>query len=275
MKQRKIALIVLISFAVFRIMAEETKPVIQLNDFSVIGISSEESRLIKALFTSYLSDMGELINYLEQQTNQPVSDNNKPIDFFVRGNISLEQDGHIFLLELTNVRTGETYTISSVYKTAGELALKARSILETAFAETKESEISIPKTPESIAEKEIIGTWKGESGIEMINLQRGGRGVAFFSSGAQMVLSYSIIGNTLKIWQVSPNSERFYYPLPLLAARYLAAGAEPMVWELSLYQNGTILKGARLSTAVRMEYGQLGELVPEGDVRQVNWTKAN
>jgi hypothetical protein len=89
-----------------------------------------------------------------------------------------------------------------------------------------------------------------------------------------MVLSYVIENNVLKITQVSPNSERFYYPLPQETARQLAAGAEPMSWELSLYQQGTMLAGVRLSTAVRMEGNQAVELLPGGDVREVIWTRA-
>jgi hypothetical protein len=257
----------LCSLSFFRMDAQEAKPLILLNDFSTQGISSEESRLIQALFASYLSEMGELINDNEGAATHPP-------DYSVNATIRPEQDGYIFMVEITNVRTGETHSESSVHKSTGELVLKARSILETAFVETVEPGKLARFIPEIISESRITGTWKGEAGIAMINLQRGGRGVAFFSSGAQMALSYTIAENTLKVRQESPNSERFYYPLPLYAARHLAEGAEPMVWELSLYQKGTVLSGIRQATAVRMEYGQVGELVYGGDIRQVNWTKA-
>jgi len=246
--------------------AQEAKPLILLNDFSMLGISSEESLLIHDLVVSYLSELGELINDNEGAATHPP-------DYSINAAIYQEQDGYIFLVKITNVRTGETHSASSAHKSTGELALKARSVLETAFAETVEPEKLAQFSPELISESRITGTWKGEAGVAMINLQRGGRGVAFFSSGAQMVLSYVIAGNTLKIRQESPNSERFYYPLPLYAARHLAEGAEPMVWELSLYQRGTVLSGIRQATAVRMEYGQVGELVYGGDIRQVQWTK--
>ena len=283
MKQKYFAFIILCFFSIPRIGAEDAKPLIRLNNFSTLGISSEESRLIQSLFTSYLSDMGELLPYIENHHEQPspastVSQSGerpRPVDYTINGTIRLEQDGHIFQLEITNVRSGEIYSVSSIYKTTGELALKARSILETAFAESIESDKQVQISPESINESYVIGAWKGEAGIEMINLQRGGRGVAFFSSGAQMVLSYSIHNNTLRVWQVSPNSERFYYPLPLYAAIHLAEGAEPMIWELSLFNRGTILSGVRQATAVRMEFEKVGELVHGGDIRQVQWTKVS
>jgi hypothetical protein len=281
MRQIIFALLVLLSFSLFHLEAQDAQPLIQLNDFSTRGISSEEALLIQTLFLSYLSEMGEIItpmgSHIEQVSVIPPSphDNSmsRSVDYTINGVIRLEQDGHIFLLEITNNRSGETCSVNSMYKTTGELALKARSILEAVFSEVMESEKQNAISPEIIHENRIIGTWKGEAGIEMINLQRGGQGVAFFSSGAQMVLSYDIIDNILRVRQVSPNSERFYYPLPLYAAIHLAAGAEPMVWELTLYKKGAVLSGVRQATAVRMDFERVGELVHRGDIRHVQWTK--
>jgi hypothetical protein len=90
--------------------------------------------------------------------------------------------------------------------------------------------------------------------------------MAIFSSGAQMSLSYEIKDNALLIRQVSPNSERYYYPLPYETARQLSAGAQPMTWELRLYGRGSLLRGTKSAPALRD-----GELVTEtGDVE---WTK--
>ncbi|MDR1899668.1 MAG: hypothetical protein LBQ55_06650, partial [Treponema sp.] len=105
-------------------------------------------------------------------------------------------------------------------------------------------------------------------------LQRGGRGVAVFSSGAQMVLSWVIDNNTLRIQQISPNSERFYHPLPYETARQAAEGSEPMVWELSLFEGGTVLRGLRINTALRLEGNRVVEFIPNGDIRKVEWTRA-
>jgi hypothetical protein len=107
----------------------------------------------------------------------------------------------------------------------------------------------------------------------MIRLQRDGRGVAVFSSGVQMVLSYVIEHNILRVWQISPNSERFYYPLPYDTARELAAGAEPMAWELSLYSRGTVLGGIKIATGVQLEGNRVVKLLPGGDIREVEWTR--
>lgn len=285
MKQKFLAFILLLLTGLLG--AQETRPVIQFNPFLIEGIGLEESRFIESLMQSYLSDIGQVITYLgppparppEAAENAGAFSARPPVsvpDYTINGNIRIERDSHILLLEIVNTRTGESYSLTSVYKSTGELVLKARSILETAFAfGGLETEKKPTAPPERISESLILGTWKGETGIEMIRLQRGGRGVAIFSSGAQMVLSYTIENNMLKVVQVSPNSERFYYPLPQEVARQIAADAEPLSWELSLYQQGTILGGVKISTGVRMENDRVAELLPNGDIREVIWTKAS
>ncbi|HCC37076.1 MAG TPA: hypothetical protein DEQ14_05400 [Treponema sp.] len=278
MRQKNFAFILLVGCFLCRIGAEEAKPFFKFNPFLADGISAEETHLIESLMQSYVSEMGEVTyypQYPEQESAAPLPAEIHPPDYTISGHIRQENDGHFFLLEITNTKTGEVYSAGSVYKTTGELALKARSILETAFSDSMEPEASPAERPEWISENQIIGTWKGETGIEIIHLRRGGRGVAIFSSGAQMVLSYLIENNTLKVWQISPNSERFYYPLPQEAARQLAEGAEPMLWELSLFNGGTVLGGVKLATGVRMANNTVTELLPGGDVRKVRWTKTS
>jgi hypothetical protein len=264
--------------------AQENKPVIKLNPLFIEGIGIEESRLIESLIQSYLSDMGEVINYFDAALDpNSLSNSGNALDSWTRipdytvtGTIHMERDSRIFALEFLNTRTGQTWSFTSIYKSTGELALKARSILESAFAAGDFGAEKKPEAvPEPVSEGRIVGTWRGEPGIEMIRLQRGGRGVAVFSSGAQMVLSYSIEGNTLRVWQVSPNSERFYYPQPYEIAKELAAGAEPMNWELSLYRGGTVLGGVKITTGVQFEGGALVKLLPGGDIREVEWTRGS
>jgi len=284
MKQKGFALLFLFLCVLARTQAQESPvtqgaPLILFNSFSTIGISPDETRLFKTLIQSYLAEMGELFFNSEEAESPEASSSNADslrnfMDISINASIKLDHDGPIFNLEITR-GSGTTYSLSSAYKTTGELALKARSFLESAFALGAEQQKQAEAKPETLNEQQIIGTWKGENGIEMINLQRRGRGIAFFSSGAQMMLSYSIDNNTLKVRQVSPNSEGYYQPRPLEEARYLAAGAEPMVWVLSMYHNGTALSGTRQATAVKMEFDEVMELAHGGDIRQVQWTKIN
>jgi hypothetical protein len=283
MKQKRGAFFLLLGFLAGFAAAQETRPVIQLNPFFIEGVGVEESRLIVSLVQSYLSDIGVLVNFGSPRSGVPadtIPDESsgggasQPPDYTINGTIRLEQDSLVFHLEIMNAKTAERHSFNSVYKSAVELTLKTRSVLETAFSAGGSGPEKKPAAaPEAVSENLVIGTWKGEPGTEIIRLHRGGRGVAIFSSGVQMVLSYSIENNVLKVRQVSPNSERFYYPLPPETASQIAAGAEPMSWELSLYERGNVLWGVKFSTGVRMENGAVAELLPGGDVRETLWTK--
>jgi hypothetical protein len=141
-----------------------------------------------------------------------------------------------------------------------ESIIKFPVLVEMESAAASEAEREIPQI---IIENNIAGTWRGEPGIEIIRLQSEGRGTAFFSSGAQMNLSYIIEGNTLKVWQNSPTAERFYYPNPPEIAKLLSERAEPMRWEFMLYSGGNRLRGTKISTEIRVLQNGNTELLYE------------
>ena len=265
--------------------AQEAKPIIRFSPFYTQGISIEETRFIESLIQSYLSDMGEVISFFgESPSIGSLQDSwTRAPDYVLSGSIYLERDNRVFTLEIHNTVTRETSRTTTTHKTASDLALKARSLVENAFNEPIQAAKGAPnaeivkaeaENPDIITENGIAGTWRGESGIEMIRIQQGGRGVAFFSSGAQMNLSYSIENNILIVTQNSPNTERYYYPLPYGVAHQLSAEAEPMRWELTLYSGGTHLKGVRISTEAKVEENVLVEILPHTS-KDTLWVRAN
>ena len=267
--------------------AQEAKPVIRFSPLYTQGIGIEETRFIESLIQSYLSNVGEVVNFYDNSSASPSGNGvfpdswTKSPDYVVSGSIYLERDNRIFTLEIHNTRTRETSRTTTVHKTSSDLVLKARSIVESVFstpvqtarADSSDStDGSGTERPETVTESSIAGTWRGETGIEMIRLQQGGRGVAIFSSGAQMPLTYTIENNTLKVKQDCPNVERFYYPLPYGVAKQLSAEADPMSWELLLYAGGTQLKGVKISTEAVVDNNTLVELRP-GTSRDSEWVR--
>ena len=251
--------------------------IIRFSPFYTQGIGIEETRFIESLIQSYLSDAGDVIN-LFSDTAPAASDDRLP-DFVVTGSIYLEREGRVFTLEIHNRSTGLTSRYTSIHSSASDLVLKARSLVETAFSAPVQAAApvsaaqagNLPERAEIMTENRVAGIWRGEAGIEMIRLQDG-RGLAFFSSGAQMNLAYTIENNILRIRQISPNMERFYYPLPHSVARQLAEQAEPMRWEMALHSGGTHLRGTRISTEVRMQGNEIVELLP-GTRREAQWVR--
>jgi hypothetical protein len=208
---------------------------------------------------AYLSDVGLLTGSW-----------NKTPDYILSGSIYLERKTRIFTLEIRNTHANEVTKTTTERRTAGDLVLRARSLVESIInlpvlsgAESAAANEAEREIPQIITENAITGTWRGESGIEIIRLQPGGRGTAFFSSGAQMNLSYVIEGNVLKIRQNSPNVERFYYPNPPEITKLLSVQAEPMRWEFMLYSGGNRLKGTKISTDVRILQNGKAELLYE------------
>jgi hypothetical protein len=301
MKQKRFWFFLFLGILASLIDAQENKPLIKLNPFSIEGIGSEESRLIVSLVQSYLSDIGQLVSLAAPeplmlpsaetpvgdlpQANLPMDSDGSTyqsapgeagVDYTISGTIRLERDGPVLMLEILNTKSGERYSVNAAYKSTVELTLKARSVLESAFAAGLDAEKKSAARPGTMSESTIIGAWKGDAGIEIVRLLQNGRGLAVFSSGAQMALAWRIEKNILKLWQISPNSERFYFPHPQHIAQRLAEAAEPMTWELSLYDGGAILGGIKQATGVRLRAdGEAAELLPGGDVREVIWIKSN
>ncbi|GHU15709.1 hypothetical protein FACS1894163_03470 [Spirochaetia bacterium] len=250
----------------FSLSAQDTKPLIKLMPLFAQGIGMEESRLIESLVQSYLSDFGEVIGSVD------TSELTLP-DYTLMGSIYLERNSLIFMLEIGNTITGENASFTMTSKSIGELALKARSLVAAAFSAEPERASLREEPPLDLKEAAVLGTWRGEPGIEMIRFQRMGRGIAIFSSGAQMALSWDIEDNILSVKQLSPNADRYYHPLPYAAARLLAEEAEPMIWELRLYDNGNTLRGLKTFTGIRYERENIIELIPK-EMQNVEWIKA-
>jgi hypothetical protein len=279
MKKRSLAAILF--FLTFFINAEENRSLIRLEPLFIDGVGPEEARLIESLIQSYLSDFGEVVSYgASSFPGAPEADDFldswvRSPDYVLSGSIYLDRDSCIFTLKIVRTSTGETVSSTSVHKTPGELVLKARSLVESVFSTGGlEGGRSGETPPERISEGLIAGTWRGEPGIELIRLQRNGQGIAVFSSGSRMNLAYLIENDILKLRQDSPNTERFYHPLPLGIARRLAGAAEPMRWELRLYEKGAVLRGEKIFTGARYQGDTLIELLP-GAVLEVEWIKSS
>jgi hypothetical protein len=241
--------------------------------FSIQGLGSDEAEILETLIQSYIVDVGDSTSY-QTITSTPESQTEvtNP-DYIITGSITLFEDERVLKLELVNTQTGNVMQFTSHHKSTSDLALKSRSLVQEALSLGNELN-EAAESSETIRNEIIAGTWKGDAGIEMIRLQRNGSGMAIFSSGAQMMLSYSIKNNVVTITQTSPNIDRFYHPVPYSIAKELVQAAEPMTWEMKLYNNGTDLKGTKKATAVEYE-GDTVTAFLFGTSRDAEWTRMN
>jgi hypothetical protein len=243
--------------------------------FTIEGLGREEARFVSALIQSYVTDIGDVVQYYGITLEDPEADMSQTPDFILSGSITLtlDQDSLVLALKLTKNKTGETVYHSSAHRTTTDLILRVRSLVEAAFSTGFNGTFQENIPREIITEARILGTWRGDAGVEIVRLQRGGTGIAILSSGAQMNLVYKIEDNTLKVTQVSPNTERFYHPIPFEIARKLRTRTEPWQYELFLYDDGTVLRGIKTSTAIRYEGNSIVELIP-GSIRNAEWTRS-
>jgi hypothetical protein len=262
--------------------ADEINPVIEFMPFVIEGLGPEEARFISALIQSYAASVGEVVRrhdpYAEEAEDPDISvlaaDAARKPDFILSGSITVDQDNRILSLQVVKTDTGETVHHTSVHKTTTDLTLKVRSLMEAVFSAGINRAFAGDLPPETMTVGNILGIWRGDAGVEIVRLQRGGTGVAILSSGAQMNLIYRIENNALRVFQISANTERFYHPLPFNIARTLSVHAEPWQYELFLYEDGTSLRGTKTFTDVIYEDVRILELRP-GATRPAEWTKAS
>ena len=265
--------------APFRIPAAPEKPIIRFTSLSIQGLGSEEGRIIESLILSYLTAMGTVMlsmpsaiaGSFDKDMFIPMRESLVP-DFTLSGSVTLEQNSRVLTLEIGKPAASETLTYTSRHKTTGELVLKARGLVESAFSGSAEMEGMGEKQAEPLSEAAVLGAWKGDRNIELVRLRQGGRGIAIFSSGVQMHLRYAIKDNALQVIQDSPNTERYYHPTPYAVAKELVGKTEPMRWELLLYDQGNALRGIKITTGARYEGNVIVELFP-GAARDAEWIR--
>jgi hypothetical protein len=255
---RKQSFITIFLLIALTLGAEEKKTVILLHPLIWESGGGSEFTLIESLLSSYLSSMAGLFVIHDPEelrekdgTDDPDgADTPDAIDFELSGSINNDGVNNTITLNVKNIRTDEVTVYTSAHKNSSELVLRLRSIAQALFFEPapiaagEDGDIEAePVTTENLA-----GLWRAANGIEMVNFQRDGSAIAFFSSGERMNLKYSIEDRLLKIIQNTPNRERYYFGLSYNIARELTRGAKPLRFELSLFDNGLILRGKQIET---------------------------
>ena len=121
-----------------RSWAQETRPLIRFTPFICHGIGAEEIRFIESIIWSYFSDVAELLQHYEDMSPEaflsmgglPTDSWGKTPDFVLSGSIYLQRKSRIFTLEIQNTRTDEITGSTTTHTTSGDIALRAKTIVE-------------------------------------------------------------------------------------------------------------------------------------------------
>ena len=266
--------------------AQDQRPVIAILRFEALGVGENESRTVENLIQSYISEFQDL--RLVNQTDRDkvlieqefASTLNNPeqlanllsANYLLTGSVGAIGDDRVLSLEVIKVSSGEKKSISEIFKSISELVLGARAVTMRLLERDNSSADTIAKNKQTLSVDDIVGTWKGDKGVEVVRISRGGKAMAILSSSAQMELTWKIDGGELFLLQSSPNSTKFYHPVPYKIALELLTKAMPMKWNFSLFSDGMILRGTKISSAVSYEGERILEII-HGTTREAEWTR--
>jgi TolB-like protein len=253
------------------LFADEWKVIVLLHPLERENIELEESSFIESLLYSYISAMSDIEVLLEENTQSE-----QTVDYELFGSLNNDGDNTVITLNVKNMATNEIVSYTSSHKNSSEMVLKLRSIVQTLFHEPAASAQTgnTPSTAEAedITLNAIVGLWRADSGIEIVNFQRDGTTIAFFSSGERMSLKFIIEGKVLKVIQNSPNRERYYQGMSYDIIRELTQKAQPLYFELQLFDGGLTLRGKRIETTAQV--GPNGEILLTHNVeRATEWKR--
>lgn len=279
-------MMVVILSITFSSHAQDQRPVVAILRFEALGVSENESKTIENLIQSYVSDFHDvrLVSQIDRDKvlieQEFASALNNPeqvanllaANYLLTGSVGTIGDDRVLSLDMIKVSSGEKKSISEIFKSTNELALSTRAMTLRIFERDDAISGSQASKMQLLSGEDILGTWKGDKGIEMIRISRNGNAVAMLSSGAQMDLAWKIEGTELYCLQISPNSIKFYHPVPYKIAVELTSKAKPMKWNFSLYSDGMILKGTKTSSAVSYEGDRILEII-HGSSREAEWAR--
>jgi hypothetical protein len=227
--------------------AEERKAGVLIHPLARENVEIEESSFIESLLYSYIAAMNDIEVLLEEDGRAE-----KNVLYELFGSLNNDGDSTIITLSVKNLASGEVTAYSSAHKNSSEMVLKLRSIVQSLFIEPV-SAVTANGPPSQVEAEQVtlnavVGLWRADNGIEMVNFQRDGTTIAFFSSGERMSLRFTIEDNVLKVIQNSPNRERYYQGLSNDIVRELTRNAQPLYFEFQLFDNGLTLRGKRIET---------------------------
>lgn len=272
--------------------AQDTRPVVAVLPFEAIGTDSEETRTIEKLVQSYISQLPEFRIVSQEDRDKVLSEKEFQTAFsdgipsaslagllsaqyLLSGSVGVIGEERVLTLQVTKIKTGEKRSVSIVRKSMSELALGTRALVLEAFLKAEEPSATAtagPSAEATLKEEDIVGSWAGDKGIELVRVFRGGKAVAVLSSGVQMELRYTIEAGTVRFVQTSPNTPRFYHPVPYSIALALVKEAEPMEWIFGLYDTKSVLRGQKKATAIVYEGDKIKTIV-RGATRDAEWLR--
>jgi TolB-like protein len=274
--------LLLLSF--FSLPAQQKQPLLAVLPFTSVQDLQNECLQLEKLVQSYITELNlfKLVAIQDRDLNHAYEDitetlklgSQVSVDYLLQGTLGTLGSSYVLTLEFIKVQSGEKTSFSSIEPSLDMLSSNLKVLLFKTLMQQVDAinNIGNEVSKEIESENEILGTWRGDKGIELVRLFPGGTGQAILTSGARMDLKYSIQNGTLMVYQISQNNERYYHPLPYKVALQLVSLAKPMRWIFTELSNTSVLRGKKISTAVRYDQDQLLEVIHDSE-RDAEWVR--
>jgi len=283
-KSRLLALMVLMLGTI--VFGQSRQPVLRISPFTGSGVDSSEAAMLERLINSYIGELklfrvidakGQELALTETESALSLGGTTTasiPLtaDFIVSGMLGKIDELYVFTLENTKVSSGEKLSVSDTASSVSDIVLKARNLTRSLFGKQEPIVTAgiIPattKAPETVSENSqsdgiaifkspaisnLIGTWKGDKGLENVRLLPNGTGIAILSGGGTMKVRISINSDLIIISQDQPNDVTMYKSASVSfdLARKIANQARPMRWIFTLSPDGLHLAGTKESVSI-------------------------
>jgi hypothetical protein len=212
-------------------------------------------------------------------------------DFIIEGTVGKIGDVFAFTLGVTKVSNGEKLYVSDTAPSISDIVLRARALTRSLFDQDGAADEVAADPPvagadnsgsggslSSVAVKtptpdDLIGTWRGDKGLETVRIFPNGTGLAILSGGGTLKIRVAIAGDAVQVSQDQPNDVAMYRATSMSfeIAKRIAAEARPMRWLFALSSDGTTLFGKKESVSISGTGSSLE--IDNGYVREASWVR--
>lgn len=240
-------------------------------------LSDSQLRSLERMVAGYVAETLDAQADLAEgvQTLLPDGEDAPPLPpMSVTGEIRL-QDGDLVFSLGTRLGEGETAEVTEAYVSVNDLILRARDLTRRLLEPSAAHEPPPAASPSAPPEFSLlVGTWRGDRGLDKVRIYADGRAVATLSNGVAMALSITFQDGRIVFAQAEEGSWRFYQSASwsMATAREIAQIARPMRWIMALSVDGRWMEGVKESSAVSR--GSDGSISVDNDYsREAAWER--
>ncbi len=270
-----LALLVMLGMNVF---SQSRQAVLRINPFTASGIVESEVSMLERLIVSYIAELrqfriidakGQEMALTETESALKLGTTTAAAlpmtaDYIVSGALGKIGDVFIITLENTKVSSGEKISVSDTSLSISEIVKRSKDLTMSLFGKTPSLKpvqgsisASVPTAiNEPVREKpmaaDLVGTWRGDKGLETVRIFANGSGLAVLSGGGTLKLKIAVTDDTIEVMQDQPNTPSMFRTgtVTLDMARKLTEEARPMRWVFKLTENGQRLLGIKESVSI-------------------------